>query len=132
MSRYIDADELINKYRRCAGYENNKFVSTTWSNAFETIVDDLEEMPTADVRENVKGEWIDKYEPPFDVLAKGQSKYVCSNCGWRTHNVPTEGKLVGGYGAEATRAEWVYTKYEDVFYNFCPNCGADMRGGSND
>ena len=122
MSRYIDVGKVLNIL--CDNCKNVKAVCPHYPCEQYTKI---EGMPTADVRENVKSEWIEKYEPPFDVLAKGQSKYVCSNCGWRTHNIPTEGKLVGGYGAEATGAEWVHTKYEDVFYNFCPVCGAEMK-----
>ena len=58
-------------------------------------VDLLEQLPSADVRENIKGEWIKQY---FDFRDNCQI-YSCSKC-----------------------------DYQDVDTNFCPNCGADMRG----
>ena len=64
----------------------------------------IEEIPAADVRPVVRGKW--RFE-------KGDGKtcgdgWVCSacNCGFHT-NVPY---------------------FED--FNFCPNCGADMRTGA--
>lgn len=55
----------------------------------------LDPIPTADVRENVRGEWIFPY---------GDKKYKrCSVCGRVFYSIP--------YNT-----------------NFCPNCGADMRG----
>lgn len=57
-----------------------------------TIFDDI---PTADVRENVRGEW--KWVCFFKN--GGYGSFGCSVCGYRN----------------GTR------------YNFCPNCGADMR-----
>ena len=57
----------------------------------------IDEQPTADVRENVKGEWV----------VNGQNVY-CSHC--------NGGSAYNWFGASA-------------FTKFCPNCGADMRGG---
>lgn len=63
------------------------------------ITDVKAEVEGADVRENVKGEWIyRKYQLKND---EALGWFQCSACG---------------------HASW--TK-ED---NFCPNCGADMRG----
>ena len=82
MSRYIDADALLeilpsieDEYKFC-----RKIIS---------------EQPTADVREVVHGEWIDKGE---DYMIR----WTCSNCGRRDTHI----------------------------YDFCPDCGADMRGGT--
>ena len=62
----------------------------------------LDCVPTVDVRENVKGKWKIKY------TGDGWNDYIdvtCTNCGKTIkHGEP---------------------------YNFCPNCGADMRGNNN-
>lgn len=63
------------------------------------VITVLESLPTADVRENVHGDW------DFEEYPDGYYHSECSICG-----------------------SWFK---EDVFlnpYNFCPNCGADMRG----
>ena len=85
MSRYIDADELIEDVRRKRGlHEIIKGV----------IYSFLHDAPTADVVESKRGEWkVDEthdYEP------------YCSLCG----HEPIAGEK----------------------YNYCPDCGAEMRG----
>ena len=64
----------------------------------EAIKMTVERMPSADVVERKTGKWIDV----DDYIISGS----CSACGWQAH------------------------LYEDdvVGMNFCPNCGADMRG----
>lgn len=58
----------------------------------------LDPVPAADVRENVRGEWIFPY---------GDKKYKrCSACGKTFYSIPATS-------------------------NFCPNCGAEMRGDNN-
>ena len=87
MSRYIDADYL---YQTMNG-QDEEF----------SLIDALqmiEDFPTADVRENVHGEWlIDEYNAEY-----------CSSCGRHPYN-----------DGEYYVAGW----YSD----FCPNCGVDMR-----
>ena len=59
----------------------------------------ISRVPIADVRENVRGEWIFPY---------GDKKYKrCSVCGRVFYSIP--------YNT-----------------NFCPECGADMRGEKNE
>ena len=98
MVRYIDVSELkewvenwftMNRYYH--PYAKNNNIPTT------ELYDILEQLPSADVRENVKGEWIE-HNPHVNGLG---SKFECSICG---EELDCEGT------------------------NFCPNCGADMRG----
>ncbi len=93
MNRYIDADKIEYEdmlYPRGDGnYEECQI-------AYRDQIDDI---PTADVRENVNGEWITTY---LDHVAMGERPKIlyCSVCN-QCIAYPT---------------------------NFCPNCGADMRG----
>ena len=85
MSRYIDADKIP-----FFGYEKWKAITTK---------SQIDRQPTADVRENVKGEWI---------VDDPQSEH-CSNCG---HEYYITSLFMVGINDEPP---------------FCPNCGADMR-----
>lgn len=82
MSRYIDA-ELLEPDTEWDDYEDG-YISYSDHQ--------IRCAKTADVRENVRGEWIDDRE---------HNCYLCSACG-----LP---------GLKS--------------FGFCPNCGADMRGG---
>ena len=91
--------------------EREAVLSAIWKTSAEhdvffpaIILDAIKSIPAADVRPVVRGKW--RFE-------KGDGKtcgdgWVCSacNCGFHT-NVPY---------------------FED--FNFCPNCGADMRTGA--
>ncbi len=87
--RYIDADKL--KKDICIPLTLS-YDETVW--LLNKTIDD---QPTADVRENVRGEWIvEKVWEHGETLV-----WKCSKC-----------------GKETTIKNC----------NFCPNCGADMRG----
>lgn len=97
MSRYIDANEVKRQIQKATEGQNDVmkvFLNTMYR---------LDKIPTADVRENVKGEWI-----PHDLEngEKSIDEDCCSVCGKRFREIAMTG------------CEW----------NFCPNCGADMRG----
>lgn len=93
MPRYIDANEFKRKIEQYLPEDR------------ELALKVLKTVPTADVRENVKGEWIDD-----------KGVYLCSACNhlwvelWWTSIVP-----------KSKMYKWMH---------FCPNCGAvmDERG----
>lgn len=61
-------------------------------------IDVFKSQPPADVRENIHGEWINKRTMQHD------GEFYCSVC------------------------DFVLDSFmQGVFYNYCPNCGADMR-----
>ena len=97
MSRYIDADKLLNRMKR------DPLFSIVERYGVSGVI---EAEPTADVQEVKHGKWKQKawvdeeMEVREDVLVT-----KCSECGMRTY--------------------WL--KGEKL-WNFCPNCGADMRG----
>ena len=76
MSRYIDADKL-QKELASMWYESN--ISVTGISVSELI----DAQPTADVRENVRGEWI-----------KRDGIYRCSICDYPTSVVYNRSKSV--------------------------------------
>lgn len=91
MQRYIDAEKL--KKDMCIP------VTISYYETVQLVNETIDDQPTADVRENVRGEWI-------EITNETEEWYwhpsKCSVCG----------------------AEMLLS-----FDNFCPNCGADMRGG---
>ena len=86
MSRYIDADLLQEDFKADHGGKRSLMIDT---------------QPTADVRENVRGEW--RYGTYY--VQGREEKWLFPNCS-------------------------ICHKEFDKEYNFCPNCGADMRGES--
>lgn len=96
MSRYIDAEQKITVMYYDEEHEE-------WFQKIETIDDFLqnadEEIPTADVRKNVHGEWVKSNESTL-------RPYMCSNCGCLYEVDTVIGKIV---------------------WNYCPNCGASMN-----
>ena len=92
MSRYIDANEVKRQIQKATEGQND--VMKVFLNAMYRI----DKIPTADVRENVRGEWIDAVVGTSTGYTYHEKR--CSIC---------------GYG-------------EVLPHNFCPNCGADMRG----
>ena len=57
----------------------------------------IEAVQSADVRENVHGNWVGIDDDPCET-------FECDRCGF-------------------VLDDWI----QGAFYNFCPNCGADMR-----
>lgn len=85
MSRYIDADKLQEEFKELHGGKRSLLIDT---------------QPTADVRENVKGEWIRR-----DSRYVGWISFDCSVCG-ETLELDRE------------------TSND---FKYCPFCGANMR-----
>ena len=82
--------------------EIKKTLLFEYDNEHEYYIDDIiAYIPTADVAPVVHGRWGIKHENHF-------SYYVCSNCGFNG---------------------LVCKKYNT--YNYCPYCGAKMRGEDN-
>lgn len=89
MTDYISKEEAIDALRNAENHAFNGFYKGLIK--AHTIIADI---PSADVRENIKGKWI----------KLPNEKHICSNCGTGYANV-----------------QMPYS------FNFCPNCGADMR-----
>lgn len=63
----------------------------------------IDSIPTADVRPNIHGYWEPKY-PTREEMIYCQERYFCSNC-----------------------KNYIVDRIARLEFNFCPNCGADMR-----
>lgn len=91
MAEYIEREAVIDLITR--RYENPEICTA-----------EINSIPTADVVERNRGEWIVAKEYN-DVIEMNVVKYTCSVCG--------EYRLSATGLSQAT--------------NFCPNCDADMR-----
>ena len=105
MNRYINACNLLTKIKAYRPYQY------LGEDALSYAIKMVELEPSADVRENVRGEWaeIEVIAEVYDIsgVKTWASKMKCDQCGFTT--IAIEGHFSQ--------------------YNFCPNCGADMRGG---
>ena len=88
MSDYIKREDAIRQIVKTSA-QNELDIP-----AIGTVIYILSEMDSADVRENVRGEWTDDNACPF-----------CGFQPWYERDIHT--------------------------LSFCPNCGADMRGGKS-
>lgn len=98
MSRHIDAYEVKRQIQKAT--EGEVDVMKMFLKAMYRI----DMIPPADVRENVRGEWIRR-----DSRYVGWISFDCSVCG-ETLELDRE------------------TSND---FKYCPFCGADMRGGNN-
>ena len=95
--RYIDAEKI-------PYIDLNDDMPLSKIRVYIAFKERIDKIPTADVRENVRGEWIEHKPLSFGKIIKGLGNvFECSVCGEEVNCEPC---------------------------NFCPNCGADMRGES--
>lgn len=105
MSRYIDADALRHLVLYFADASNLNG-NHEQAKAYNHCLGIIDERKTADVRENVHGEWI--FIPIDDSRGRrtGDMRCVCTKCTYE-----------------------IVLPFSKNPYNYCPNCGADMRKG---
>lgn len=85
------------------------YAKKAWSKGLN-VVEYLEEVPAADVRPVVRGEWLEENTRPKS------SQFYCSVC----HRT--------AYDPQPTRSKgWV----KRCRYAYCPNCGSYNRGDEN-
>ena len=106
MSDYISREELLKHQYRIDD-------SASLSTRDVVNVEDVEDCPPADVRENIHGKWIFVQRDKFTDVC-------CSKCGYARVK-----EYAYGYTLEALYAQGIPFSYQK---NFCENCGADMRG----
>jgi hypothetical protein len=82
VKRYIDVNKIIKKYEEAAADSyNRKHSPASWSEAYDCIIADLDEEPTADIQEIKHGKWV-----PHNVIIRSMNakNYDCSECGEAT------------------------------------------------
>lgn len=111
MNRYTDVDALMEEcYKELEDdslwhdEDTTKDYAEGSDDGKRIIMNIIDSAPIIDI-EPKRGEWIE-----FDTKW-GRSLYYCTNCK-ETSEVPTA--------------------FGKPLYNFCPNCGADMRKGADD
>lgn len=107
MPRYIDADGLKEQIPKDIHEDVFENCSNCELLDDEQVKELIDLQPTADVRENVRGEWLPH--------PNNKEWDICSACG--------TGCKRREFGIHANGDKWV-TEYN---FPFCPNCGADMR-----
>ena len=103
MADYISKEEALSILKKMADDDWNMCTGTTWAMGYESAADLIEDIPSADVQPVRHGRWIaldDDY--PED--------YECDRCGYISEATFGPGGISGN------------------MHNYCPNCGADMRG----
>lgn len=118
MAEYIDKQAFLEEQRNlyCENCEKRKGIkrgkmrfvyeigdAPCRSCGYGDVLDDLEDLPAADVRPAVRAAWEDTPNPQWPA----HSIRHCPCCGW---SIP-KSKLLA----------------KDSSWNYCPNCGADMR-----
>ena len=101
MSDYIRREDAKTYFAQKLN-ERSKY--SEYEHGIYNAMEYLDEIPAADVRENVHGDW----------KHIGGDEWCCEFCG---HVITTEGS-------------WEHPL--DVGKCFCENCGADMRGEKDD
>ena len=110
MSDYIDREAAIARVKKQMNRELT-FGPWAWNDriakvCYGIVIEALERLPSADVKPVVHGEWVMSISRIADTLTIKPVTHRCSVCGQELFSV---------------------TKL-----NFCPNCGADMRGKDNE
>ena len=105
MAEYIRREDAIKCIEgQCVDgkmYGNDESDEGTLIEAYSAI-DDLMEIPPADVAPVRHGRWVDRIVDENEVIQPWMKRYYCSEC------------LEGG---------------NQSWFKFCPNCGAKMDGG---
>ena len=111
--RYIDADNLKERIPKDIHEDVFENCSNCELLDDEQVKELIDLQPTVDVRENVKGRWVEVVD--------------------RTEMYDKEGVKTWGMLFQCNQCGFVLNAVEGHTgqYNYCPNCGADMRGDND-
>lgn len=137
MAKYLDCDPLIEEMRiyKC-GEED-------YDEGIETAISVCAVFPPANVRSVVLGEWEERRKHKWKRYSDGTIDcFAGVDCGY--HNGPLCLKCgfsfcehcdPKGYDSECSVPDYICTvcgSEASEKWNFCPNCGADMRRNKRD
>ena len=111
MKEYIDKSEIEYPYMTMTLWGLNKDTCHAYNEGVKAAADAIAAIPAADVVERKHGEWVDVV---FDPVWK-KMKATCTSCSHR-------GEI---------RVKSNYCGFVVPDSDFCPSCGADMRGESD-
>lgn len=103
---------------RQAAIDIVEFECGEWSGLARTIVKAIEQLPPSQP-ERKKGEWI-----PVDSY----SAFGGDDATWMAHGNP----VAFYYCSECKEQAYAGEDGESLLTDYCPNCGADMRGEQDD
>ena len=127
MAEYIEKESLIKRCRMIAECEwNTKAAPVSWSDAYESFADEIENFPSVDVVERKRGEleWREEWETHHETRS-------CDliSCGWYCTECGIE---LGEYLTKTTGQRIILDDDTNApKLARCPNCGADMRGADH-
>lgn len=104
-SKYIRRKAVYDALNTIGGCNATDEWSQGWDKAIDEAIKMVKDIPAADVAVVKHGGW-NKSKAPERLTANGfvhDDEYICSCCGWSCCCA------------------------EKLDFNFCPNCGADMR-----
>lgn len=111
MSRLIDADALHNSLRNKQKWVVRSSYGEKYNEGYtyDQVHFAIDDAPTVDAVERKRGEWVDDGLDSIGFMGIEYRLQKCSKCGETIAKAPMQ-----------------------RLPNFCSNCGADMRGESND
>ena len=99
MVEYIERETMLSLYE-------GEYDTVDYHVPIPVLIQNIKDIPAADVRPVVRGRWIvGKIDDPILEPVGISESFRCSEC---------------DYG---------YVSFDQKRHNYCPNCGADMRGG---
>ena len=98
MAEYINREKALDAMVKSLGVKGPDCLLYAEKHIYNVV----KQFPAADVRPVVRGHWIGTKEA--EDMGDIMKEFTCSSCGC---------------------CEWDCTESES--FNFCPNCGADMR-----
>ena len=92
--------------------ERKEYWDDDFGGGWDACLEEIAKLPAADVRPVVRGKWVQVGGSYTNRRILDGRILSCSGCG----------KLLNMLGVNGGRGD----------AHFCPNCGADMRGGEQD